>query len=375
MKGFDSRSLTPQFRMRDLLVLLFVAAVTTSLFVQWIIPAREAARRDACQAKMKAVAVGLNSYADAFRAYPMAAPSCTTDAWHSTGIAKGQVCVGPNWAAQILGQMDEMPLAKMIGKAVYVSEISLVDFSGAQLGDAVPEFMSCPSALKAGKLHESERTALRNLAKGNYAAPVGTATYLHSIELNKFVGERLPAEFDPASTHGIMTIRMIAAWATKYESRATSSSGLWKCAYGKGVKRDQITDGLSHTVLLSEVLPFDTAKATSDDIRGVWVAASMGASTYSHATTPNSTTPDRVNGCDAAATGRMKCIEIPPGTPEEGDTFAAARSSHQGGVNVVFADGSSRFYTDQVDPRIWKALATRAGGETHSPADIRGPGQ
>ena len=80
----------------------------------------------------------------------------------------------------------------------------------------------------------------------------------------------------------------------------------------------------------------------------------MGASTYSHATTPNSKVPDNINGCDAAATGRMKCVEITPGTPEEGDTFAAARSSHDGGVNVVFADGSAKFYTDRVEPRANK---------------------
>ncbi|MFC1758183.1 DUF1559 domain-containing protein [Planctomycetota bacterium] len=45
-----------------------------------IIPARVAARRDACQAKMKAVGLGLNGYDESFRAYPVAAPSCTTDA-------------------------------------------------------------------------------------------------------------------------------------------------------------------------------------------------------------------------------------------------------------------------------------------------------
>jgi prepilin-type processing-associated H-X9-DG protein len=89
----------------------------------------------------------------------------------------------------------------------------------------------------------------------------------------------------------------------------------------------------------------------------------MGASTYSHLTTPNSKTPDSINGCDTAATGQLKCVQIQPGSDQEGDTFAAARSQHLRGVNVVFADGSSKFITDDVDPKIWRALATRAGGD------------
>jgi prepilin-type processing-associated H-X9-DG protein len=69
----------------------------------------------------------------------------------------------------------------------------------------------------------------------------------------------------------------------------------------------------------------------------------------------------------------MKCVEITPGTPEEGDTFTAARSNHVGGVNVIFADGSAKFYTDRVDRKGWTALAaTRAGGDASSTSDIDG---
>jgi prepilin-type processing-associated H-X9-DG protein len=147
------------------------------------------------------------------------------------------------------------------------------------------------------------------------------------------------------------------------------NKGIWKFAHGKGTKLKDILDGTSRTVLLSEVLPYDAGKTAAEDIRGVWVRASMGASTYSHATTPNSKVPDNINGCDAAATGLMKCIEVTRGTLQEGNTFAAARSSHSRGVNVVFADGSSKFFSNGVDPKIWKALATRNGGASESKRD------
>ncbi len=42
----------------------------------------------------------------------------------------------------------------------------------------------------------------------------------------------------------------------------------------------------------------------------------------------------------------------------------AARSYHTGGVMVCFADGSVRFVPDSIPLDRWKALGTRAGGET-----------
>ena len=43
--------------------------------------------------------------------------------------------------------------------------------------------------------------------------------------------------------------------------------------------------------------------------------------------------------------------------------WKAARSQHGGGVNVAFADGHVAFVKDAVAPPIWRAIATRAGGE------------
>ncbi len=40
-----------------------------------------------------------------------------------------------------------------------------------------------------------------------------------------------------------------------------------------------------------------------------------------------------------------------------------ARSYHAGVVNAVMMDGSVHAFTDSTDPALWRALATRAGGE------------
>jgi prepilin-type processing-associated H-X9-DG protein len=57
--------------------------------------------------------------------------------------------------------------------------------------------------------------------------------------------------------------------------------------------------------------------------------------------------------------------ENPPGTTiGSGFAYKSARSRHPGGVNVVFADCSLRFVTDDVAVNVWKAMGTMNGGET-----------
>ena len=43
-----------------------------------------------------------------------------------------------------------------------------------------------------------------------------------------------------------------------------------------------------------------------------------------------------------------------------------ARSYHSGLVNVLMMDGSARGVRDSISPDVWRAAATRAGGEPQS---------
>ena len=47
-------------------------------------------------------------------------------------------------------------------------------------------------------------------------------------------------------------------------------------------------------------------------------------------------------------------------------TFAnvTSRSYHSGVVNAVFMDGSVKSIPNSIDPIVWRALGTRAGGES-----------
>jgi hypothetical protein len=95
----------------------------------------------------------------------------------------------------------------------------------------------------------------------------------------------------------------------------------------------------------------------------------MGGSTYSHLTPPNSTAKDRINACeddapqDIPANSLLLCEQQSVGGRSGGETWAAARSQHNGGVVAGRADGSVGFYSNDTDKLIWWALGTRAAND------------
>ncbi len=61
----------------------------------------------------------------------------------------------------------------------------------------------------------------------------------------------------------------------------------------------------------------------------------------------------------------MFCIE----ERTNGELWASARSEHGPGVNASMCDGSVHFIASDIDLEVWRALATRAGGEPVQPPE------
>lgn len=126
-----------------------------------------------------------------------------------------------------------------------------------------------------------------------------------------------------------------------------------------------ITDGLSSTVLLSEIL-----QGTGVDGRGLLWVPMAGSSLYMTRFTPNGFR-DLIPGSEVSEDALLApyCVSEPgQKLPCLGDehllrTFAGARSRHSGGVNVLMADGSVRFVRDTISHPVWLGIHSIAGGE------------
>ena len=154
------------------------------------------------------------------------------------------------------------------------------------------------------------------------------------------------------------------------------------------VRSKDIADGLSKTAAFSESLLGEGAVATTDrnavtaatgygftfvapltqagcsrpfyynftDLRGFsWANGEYRTTLYNHARLPNDP--------------QIDCLAALMTTADKARMYAgygwrAARSLHGTGVNVALADGAVRFVEDAVDPTVWRAAATRAGGES-----------
>ena len=89
----------------------------------------------------------------------------------------------------------------------------------------------------------------------------------------------------------------------------------------------------------------------------------MGGNIFSSQTQPNSTTRDLIWGCRNFPQEGMPCSQS--GSPYVA-MRAAARSYHQGGVNICMGDGSVRFVRDSIPLLVWQGMGSRGGGETAS---------
>ena len=353
------------------LVELFVVLATTAILVLFLLPAvnavREAARRTQCTHNLRDIVLATLNHENQHGSFPSAVPSCTADAYHSMGVQLGNRCAGPNWAAQILPLMNEDQLHRDLARCME-SEWQACDdceHRPGHVGRKTPVYMRCPSATMPLKSHDSRTSMLERLSKGNYAACLGSEHYRTAIEGNSTV----ELERDDVLQVGVMTVRMIRG----YEDLPTNLSssrlmGDWKYGRGQGTKLDEISDGTSQTIILSEVLTWDGASQNarfSEDIRGVWSSPSMGASTYSQKYGPNSTVNDRIGACesDIPNSSPLRCEQAETTGKEAGETWASARSMHTGGVVAAHADGSIKFYDNGIHLPIWRALASRAGND------------
>lgn len=398
----ESRS---AFTLVELLVVIAIIGILVALLLPAIQAAREASRRTQCTNNLKQLALSCANFESANGFFPPGGPTCVDIQGQFTpglsakssylvlGTQHGCECYGPNWAVQIFGYIEQGSLANLAKAAftAFPEDIQQAnppdnwdakDRAGLGIGGKANTNMLCPTAGLDGNFlfndddEGTSGTALAHLTKGNYTACFGAGRMLHAIPAQSAkppagILANTPMDVD-ANTGRIRNAPpeyLVGVFGMVRINKNPATARL-----GQGTTTAQVSDGLSNTVLLSEVLAWDEANeqgagetggAGNDDWRGTWMIPSVGASAFTGYQTPNSKEKDVIPACGtgievSAAWADMPCEEE---QDAGGNLYAAARSRHPGMVNAAMADASVRSVDNEIDIVIWQAMCSRAGGE------------
>jgi prepilin-type N-terminal cleavage/methylation domain-containing protein/prepilin-type processing-associated H-X9-DG protein len=366
------------FTLVELLVVIGIIGILIALLLPAVQAARDSARRVQCTNKIKQISLALHNHHNAYGSLPPGVPQCSANRgriWHQGG---GDYCQGPVWTLNILAELEETVLADYVLEAMNSTHMVADDLEhAAPQGDLnrrnvsrfTPPAFICPSAdLMSFDKRINTYAHDEYTSKANYVACWGSDGYLG-------YDPRQPMPGYVLSKQGAFGMVMLRGWQAVPDGGDTPKAlGPWKMGRGQGTKLTQISDGASQTLMISEVVGYDT----SQDGRGGWVLQSMGSSNFSAKWPPNArgmgidpetneslTMNDRIALCDS--------YHIPQTDPlfcelnrVDDQVWAAARSRHPSGVNASFCDGSVRFVADSIEVTVWRSLATKDGSEAIS---------
>jgi len=291
------------FTLVELLVVIAIIGILVALLLPAIQAARAASRRAQCSSQLKQWGLAMLNYASARKSLPLGSRNNPRQTWvmHLWDYMEEKALVGKNNLA--IGFF--MPPGTISGTMNGVT------------GQYVRLYY-CPEDTQ-GNDQSTDPTYPRR--RGNYVVNWGNSTY----------GQN-PEPYGKAPFSHVNGDRS--------KPRLT--------------RVNMITDGTSHTLLMSECL---RAWSTNDnDWRGD-IHNDDGEFRFHTLLTPNSSAPDVI--------GRFTDTGDPLMPASSGAAeVTAARSRHRGGVNASLCDGSVKFVSQYVQLTTWKALGSMDGGET-----------
>jgi prepilin-type N-terminal cleavage/methylation domain-containing protein/prepilin-type processing-associated H-X9-DG protein len=326
----------PAFTLVELLVVIAIIGTLVGLLLPAVQSAREAARLTQCGNAVKQGTLALMNYHDAQNKFPRGLVCTTGSCELETVVKDGRYSArsgdwGESWVIRVLPFME---MSEVYNK--YNFTLSGTATVNRNVAATRIQSLLCPSrgidttfsyyGTRITKIHYG----------GNYGAGRAISTTL-------------------SSSKGLL--------------------GVFDAGKQWGASLKDITDGSSKTLLLGEIIT-DTVTGNTGDSRGLWNVQGSTAFTGGLAVTPP-TAADvqsgmrRLNGHAATAPYDTAtwCPDVVPDTDplyycRDASTGVGVRSTHRGGSNVSFADGSTRFLDQSIDVMIWYQLHTIQGGES-----------
>ena len=303
------------FTLVELLVVIAIIGILIALLLPAVQAAREAARRMQCSNNVKQIVLAMAGYENSMGVYPPGRVGYDI----TTKDPITNVLVLPYQQTATSGFVGLLPLIEQDGIYEmfdfinspgpwgYVTECA--DNNYQAFGQRVSAFV-CPSDTSK---EFSEQADINDITANGYPAAVGSYAMCS--------GSNAPAIFG--------NLKYQANGVFYYRSRH---------------KVRDISDGLSKTIFVGEVIAADTLESSN-----IWSRAVRAADSLRTTYNPLNSLP---------GTGLALIQQF--------GQNGAFGSEHPGGAQFGFGDGHVEFISDNIDLGVYKNLSTRAGGETET---------
>jgi prepilin-type N-terminal cleavage/methylation domain-containing protein/prepilin-type processing-associated H-X9-DG protein len=324
------------FTLVELLVVIAIIGILVALLLPAIQAAREAARRTECINKLHQLGIALHNFEGSKKRLPPGITGYDDQKNNVPSLPGDNVApVEAPFVAYLLPYLEEVALADNYDWSSDVQP--QYNKQDSPVGSLIPTFQ-CPSdtsqnATKcSGSAHDW---------KGNYG--INWGAYASSCQRPKTLtnSEQLGiGDIDCPTPHPQLRFAPFH--------------------YSFGAKLSQITDGTSSTLAMMEMI-----QPPSQDIcdrRGRIWNEKAGCYTIMTRHPPNSAFRDEGNCREDFSDA--PCQDIEQALARRA-SHTASRSRHPGGVNILMCDASAHYISENIEPAVWRAMSSMAGGEVY----------
>lgn len=349
------------FTLVELLVVIAIIGILVALLLPAIQAAREAARRSQCQNNLRQMSIAHLNFENARKGFVHMAKF-----WTNKAYVDGYKVGGPGgwyddhgWYIPLMPYIEEANL-KDLGDP----NLPLSHATNERVRKALIPMYACPSDLGLQQNEWGIATWART--RTNYLVNAGNTTY---------------------GQHDVGTCPGIFPTCREFGGAPFIPEKINRLA--------KITDGTANTLMMSEALVLPTTDGWGGPYSDAQTA--LGGQVFTGFNTPNSGQPDALcRQGEWIANARPGFIEQrvplippndpngspatpgpPPPTPRGGvahpgsldsvggtkQQYVTVRSKHPGGVNASRCDGSTDFFSDDIEPIVWDEMCSAASGK------------
>lgn len=356
-----SKSSRRAFTLVELLVVIAIIGILIALLLPAVQAAREAARRSQCTNNLKQYGLAIHNYIDAYKTFPMSGNGAA--AWWDAGNQLG-------WQGRILPFAEETAMFQQFkegnittnvwnddapGKAGYGIPGQFVQVGNitARVRKWAPRYSRCPS-------DTSPPTRFGwgggdDIAWISYGGSLGSqSTPSADGNCNQWQVFALKAPSGPHD-HG-------------NSANPNDISGIFgRLLWGPASNTPAlVTDGLSNTIMVGEILPFCNDHAGEISPGGPLY---FNSASNAHASTV--VPMNDMTTCHAWDGGGLAGAQADPLASNPAcwnwtnwNYSWGFRSKHPAGANFLMADGSSRFLPQTINHVLYQRLGDKADGQS-----------